>query len=178
MCGLRGIFRRLHFPLRTGLNQLIDHLHFRVRILARRDRDRSGRLVLFECDAIDAQGHLAHIQIAARGKVLADGLGQPGNLDCRRRLGGHCRRGLCCQRLRKYEFDDLQIRRVLLIGLETGQQGQQQEGAWNGSGQQGGTAWIDPNLPRPSLSTSPKNEQIQKYENMNNYEQCKHENYE
>ena len=89
MCGLRGIFRYLHFPLRTGLNQLIDHLHFRVRILARRDRDRSGRLVLFECDAIDAQGHLAHIQIAARGKVLANGLA---NRNFRILIGAACKR--------------------------------------------------------------------------------------
>ena len=90
MPGLEGTFRRLYFPLRTGFGQGILHLHFRVRVLARHDRDRSGRLVLFKHYAVDAQGHLAHIEIAARGKVLADGLA---NRDFRILIGAACKRG-------------------------------------------------------------------------------------
>ena len=66
----RALIGGLYLPLRTHLAQLVDLLHFGIRVFPRFDRDAGRSFVVGVVDAIELDIHFA--EIGARGKMRAN----------------------------------------------------------------------------------------------------------
>ena len=63
----------LHFPAAPGSPQAVHHLHRRVGVIARGDRDRRCCFVTLKFDLGDFDVHTIHTEVSAEAKMAIDG---------------------------------------------------------------------------------------------------------